>query len=585
MICAESDPLPGGYIFLDVIGNGINGIVVAAKDPLTKEKVALKRFRRSKAALAPGLLEISNVIGLRHPHIVSCRDCGYDEAGEIFVAYDLIEGGDLRTWLNELKGSPLPLEAVRACAAQMLSALAFLRERNLIHGDLKPENILVREREPACFLLADLGGALRCPGASIRLRQPTGSPAYLAPERFYDSFSFNADLYSLGIILFELLTAERPFAGSVTDLARAHLAASPDFSKIPDTGLRSFIETLLEKNAKRRIRSATEALRIWQIYLDSGQCPPVEESPAPTSGSSASGSIWRDHSFSPLCEFAVRGHPWQVAFVPARESIFLALGFESHIEIWDAERGALLSAFLPGGGSEMHASRGGELFFPDSGGISRWTPGLRRAERVLEIRGGLRRMTVDQGGRNFAYLEYGSLVWHNPTGRVFHHPLRKQDSTAHIAFLPDGELALMEGCLPTTVSLFDSEGNVFQRYPLPGTILQVSPFGEALGTLIDWNDGQTLNFFHLGKEEVTRIPLKNASEPVHLVPGGCLLLRKDGILEGRSENGAVFLLGDAVAGADIRGLSADHRFLFQLNKRSNGTARIEVKQSHAEKNL
>jgi serine/threonine protein kinase len=582
MNIAVTDSLPDGYTFVDVIGNGINGVVVSAVDSVTGKQVALKRFRRGLGKFAPGLQEISNVIGLDHPRIVTCRDCGYDGLGNIYVTYDLIEGGDLRTWINELDGTPLPAEAIKACAGQMLDALVFLRTQNLIHGDLKPENILIESRSPPRFRLADLGGALRCKGDAIRLREPTGSPAYLAPERFYDRFSFNADLYSLGVILFELSTGSRPFSGSVSELARAHIVAQADFSKIPDDGLRSFIEALLEKDPQIRVRSAAEALRIWRIYLDSGKFSPIPEIGPRPHPPPALEPTWKNRTYTVCQRFSTGGHPLQVGFLRSHAEPLVALGFKSHVEIWDARRGSLLSVFLPGKGGDLRIPPGNVLYFPDSRSIRRWSPGMRRAEPVLDLPGGVQQIALDRSGEGCAYLDSNSLTVRDRCGRVSHHRLEKRDSTAKVTFLRGGEVALLEGRLPTTVTILDTERRVCHRFPLPGAAIQISPFCDPAGVLVNWENQQSVSYFSLDVDGFKAHTFGQPAIPLHPIPGGCLYREQDSTLIAVSEEGRRFYLGKAPE-ADLHGLSHCQEYLLHLFKRKDGSSLIEIRHDSTER--
>jgi eukaryotic-like serine/threonine-protein kinase len=150
---------------------------------------------------------------LQHNHIVAFRDYWQDSDG-IYLAMRYLKGGNLRQYA---KRNPLTLPDIARILKQVASALDYTHQHNIIHRDIKPDNILLDEFGNA--FLADFGIAMdvsqaRTPKANDIL---LGSPTYIAPEQLVEKiFVPQGDIYSLGIMLFELLTHEQPFKAGTT---------------------------------------------------------------------------------------------------------------------------------------------------------------------------------------------------------------------------------------------------------------------------------------------------------------------------------------------------------------------------------
>jgi len=260
--------MPDRYCHTQTIYQSQNGEVYRAKDSETGQTVIVKCFPAHQQQLY--LREMSAAFGIIHPNINRCLDTFYQENGQPCMVYEYIAGGNLRSWLEQ--HGAFNSDTTLSCLRDILKALQHLHGLGLIHCDIKPENVLLRldsANRPHCFVLSDLGAA-----ASMReardSHHTTASPAYVAPERLYDKFTFSSDLYSLGILGFELLTGHRPFEGGVTTLARAHLGKRPALEEITQPGWRNFIERLLEKEPFARISvdSALEILQHWDSNLE-----------------------------------------------------------------------------------------------------------------------------------------------------------------------------------------------------------------------------------------------------------------------------------------------------------------------------
>jgi serine/threonine-protein kinase len=151
----------------------------------------------------------------------------------------------------------------------VLAGLEHAHSRGIIHCDIKPENILLNLDTTGWLARISDFGIARLVGerCSDSLRD-AGSPAYMAPERFYGQYSFSSDLYAVGILLFELVVGYRPFSGLPGNLMSAHLNQPV---KVPDTVpllLRSTISAALQKLPARRFASAAEMLLSIRLAAD-----------------------------------------------------------------------------------------------------------------------------------------------------------------------------------------------------------------------------------------------------------------------------------------------------------------------------
>lgn len=252
------------YRILGQIGQGQFGRVYFAISRKTGKFVALKSLPKGFPTNR-FLREFSCLISLRHPNIVACKGLEYHGQGR-YLVMDYGEGGTLR----DLMDFPADL-SLRLCLDLVIDILAGLEQahkKNIIHCDIKPENILLSlTADKWVAKVTDFGIAKITENSSNNKEGSgyTGSPAYMAPERFYGKYSYACDIYSVGILLYELMIGERPFSGLPGDLMLAHLNQRIN---IPDTvanPLKAIIIKALEKLPKRRFFSAQEMLEAIQI--------------------------------------------------------------------------------------------------------------------------------------------------------------------------------------------------------------------------------------------------------------------------------------------------------------------------------
>lgn len=206
----------GRYNIIGELGQGAMGTVYKAVDPLIDRIVAIKTINLSlamdeKDEYESRFYQEAKAAGrLSHPNIVTIYDVG--KSGEIaYIAMEFLQGRELRDVLNDGKG--MPVEQVINIVAQVAQGLAYAHEYGIVHRDVKPSNIMiVRDGH---VKITDFGIA-RMASAAVRTQtgMVLGSPKYMSPEQVVGKLTDQrSDIFSLGVMLYEMLTGQAPFAG------------------------------------------------------------------------------------------------------------------------------------------------------------------------------------------------------------------------------------------------------------------------------------------------------------------------------------------------------------------------------------
>lgn len=272
------DVLNGKYRIERVLGQGGMGVVLAAEHLELHQRVALKLMLpealASTEAVARFLTEARATVKIKGEHVARVLDVGKLEDGEPYIVMEYLEGTDLSALLD--KSGPLPIKDAIGYLLQACEAIAEAHAIGIIHRDLKPSNLFLAQRPDGSALIKvlDFGISKIVPrGRSddpvafsmTRTRQALGTPFYMPPEQMESArkADMTSDIWSLGAILFELLTCTVPFDGSsLTELRRKiRTEPAPDLRlhrKNAPQGLEEVIKRCLEKDPAKRYQTVAE---------------------------------------------------------------------------------------------------------------------------------------------------------------------------------------------------------------------------------------------------------------------------------------------------------------------------------------
>ncbi|MEM9137947.1 MAG: serine/threonine-protein kinase [Cyanobacteria bacterium P01_F01_bin.42] len=255
------------YELLERLGAGQYGKVYRGRCLKTQKTVAIKQLSLDMISTHRFIREVDALSWARHPNLVSLLGIEYDLSGR-YLILDYCDRGTFQDVLDEPGSLSLGLKL--QLVMDILRGLKHLHHSGICHCDLKPQNIFLSQGEHRIYArIGDFGSALASNVLinrhSLEYNANPGSPAYMAPERFYGEPSYAADLYSVGIILYELLVGDRPFLGHIGDLTRGHLSESIEVPQEIPALFRSFIYRALQKLPQKRFQSAEEMLRLCEM--------------------------------------------------------------------------------------------------------------------------------------------------------------------------------------------------------------------------------------------------------------------------------------------------------------------------------
>ena len=260
-------PVIGRYELIRELGRGEMGIVYLGKDPKIMREVAIKTLnfvqfeKRELKVIKERFCKEAETAGrLNHPNIVTIYDVG-DERDLAFIAMDYIPGRDMSSFVK--KGELLPVDVVLKCIIQVADALDYAHKQGVVHRDIKPGNIIYNKKT-RLVKVTDFGIARIMDTANTRTGTILGSPAYMSPEQLAGSkVGGTADLFSLGVTLFQLLSGEFPFKGE-TIASLAYKIANEKHRPIRDVrpelpkGFSRLINKVLQKDPKKRFLTGNE---------------------------------------------------------------------------------------------------------------------------------------------------------------------------------------------------------------------------------------------------------------------------------------------------------------------------------------
>lgn len=282
----------GGYQLEEEIGRGSMGMVYRGKQIALGREVAVKVLSRALAKdasyVARFIREAQIIAGLNHPHIVQIYDAG-QQNGLLYFVMEFVQGPTIANLLN-LDGT-IPLHFATEYAAQIAEALdAAYGERNVIHRDIKPENLMLDrwgKVKVMDFGLARATGLQRITVAKTLV----GSIYYASPEQVWGQQLDNrSDIYALGVVLYEMVTGQRPFVGrSLPELTQAIISGplKPPARYNPEipSELEHIILTAMSRDRQQRYEQAilmAQALRTLNLKPGTPQTPGTMQSFSPS---------------------------------------------------------------------------------------------------------------------------------------------------------------------------------------------------------------------------------------------------------------------------------------------------------------
>ena len=403
----------GRFEILERLGTGSSGTVYRARDPDLDRVVALKLLAADTEVDASTVTrfeaEARLASALDHPHIVTIHEIGRSSDGRPFIAMGLLGGGTLRA---RIAAGALPLGEALKVAAEVADGLAAAHAKGIIHRDVKPENILL-SGNGAClvdFGIAGIGSATK--GWH---RLGVGTAPYMSPEQVDSgSVDHRTDIWSLGVVLYEMLAGRRPFAGRDTEnLFQAIRNDEPVALDVLRPGLPgsvvAVVGTCLAKEPDRRTYSAA---RIRDILLDASRVGTARRTgwkrglvAAAALLIVAAGLIWPDRpapespTDSDLPEPAVAVLPWRVGVTEGQELQegmveLLSYGIEGTAGLRKIDPTTVITAWRSAGDSanelisaERAAAIGRQVGarYVVTGSITGYGPGIAMIAEVYEV--------------------------------------------------------------------------------------------------------------------------------------------------------------------------------------------------------
>lgn len=252
------------------LGRGAQSVVYRGFDPQLQREIAIKtlHFARTDTAQNQALLTEARAVGrMRHPNIVPIFEAG-EQGGDLYLVFECVPGTNLAEFLQQSGALP-PVKAV-TILRPILDAVAHAHAQGIIHRDLKPSNILLDENGTPKVM--DFGIAARVDDATEAAGQVTGTPAYMAPEYILrHEISERSDIFSAGVILFEMLVGHRAFTGdSLKEILQR--ITTQDLEVPASAGVDDRLRPILLKAVARdpalRFQSAAQFAEALENYLN-----------------------------------------------------------------------------------------------------------------------------------------------------------------------------------------------------------------------------------------------------------------------------------------------------------------------------
>ena len=275
-INSSTPSMLGRYKVLKELGRGAMGLVYLGKDPTIQRFVAIKTMRldhidhddKLRDVKARFFREAESTGRLSHPNIVTIYDAG-EEADLGYIAMELIEGTSLKQWAR--KPNLMPLNEVLLTVATVADALDYAHQQGVVHRDIKPANIMLTKDRVVKVM--DFGIAKMASSRKSHANIVLGTPTYMSPEQIAGKkVDGRSDIFSLGVVLFELLTGQLPFTADNLSAVLFSIAHHPHpaiQTLRPDLPpmVQEIVDRALQKELPHRYRRAEEFARELRACL------------------------------------------------------------------------------------------------------------------------------------------------------------------------------------------------------------------------------------------------------------------------------------------------------------------------------
>lgn len=265
----------GRYDLREELGRGAMGVVFHGFDPVIGRDVAVKTMHLSEAGTGMSREELvdrfqteARAAGLlTHPNIVVVFDAG-EEQGVFYITMEFVEGKSLQSLMDSRQLFALP--RVMKLMEQVCSALDFAHQHNVVHRDIKPANLMLTPDDTV--KITDFGTAKILQFGTAQTAHVMGTPSYMSPEQVKGKpIDGRSDIFSLGVILYELMTGEKPFPGqNITTVIYKIINEDPTPPRALDSsihpGLSAVITRALAKDPAERYQSCSELLSALKNY-------------------------------------------------------------------------------------------------------------------------------------------------------------------------------------------------------------------------------------------------------------------------------------------------------------------------------
>ena len=552
---------PEQYTIQEIIRDSAASTLLLGHDKVLNVDVVIKCFKPS--AKGAYLREISAAFDIQHPNLVRCLNTFHRNDGVACIVYEYLAGGNLSSLLESQK--PLSVQTIVACLQAMLHALIYLNSVNRIHCDIKPENILLRPKADGQvdYVLIDLGAACVLREAQEG-QHVTGTPAYIAPERIKNRFFFNSDLYSLGVIAFEMSTGKRPFTGTVEELTKANLSDMPSLTDIQPVVLRDFIDHLLVKNPKQRIDNATLALTLLNKISTETMWL----------GTNLSNSTEIDDW---ECLLSIdKEQPLNLHCFHAQDRPLVALVYSYHIDIIDPLKSkqpikTLLTSY--------------PLQVLDADKLAYATPSRIQ---IVDLTDATERLVKEQlQNLKTWHVAHDKLLWCNPyycfyddlsDNAVIKFNLPNYLFESEMNILPDGSFATSEGIANNKIVLRNNHAKASQEWLLDEAVIALSHHDASLLAItINWQKPSAYTLWLLTENQAPqRLALTDDISQILCINGAAFWLADKTILRTCNTEFRLQTLNTLPRSAFKFAVSYDHRFLLLGHKNDDNRLLLTI---------